>query len=277
LSLIDSQGSIGVNNTTQHEALLSSSAYGPLPNQLPLPLPAPLPSPPDTTLKPAFGSQISPNQLGSIGLLTPPYVNDASGAGLINCFYAYFHPAHPFLPPQHCLSTLDGWYTTHLELARRFIGSLYVPSSNSAEYREALQQSLSQNGLPMDGTRVQTLLLFAIGLHMSDLEQESADIMRSVAKLAVDLGMNRREFAVQFGGGQPLVEECWRRTWWEVFVCDGIFTGVNPMHYQLILHGIKQDVFLPCEEDEFHSGVRMDFVAFHNQSAYLNLANTTKL
>jgi hypothetical protein len=107
----------------------------------------------------------------------------------------------------------------------------------------------------MDGTRVQALLLFTIGLHMSDLEQESAEIMRDVAQLACDLGMNRNEYAIHYGNGHPVLEECWRRTWWEVFVCDGFFTGVNPQHYALVLQGIKQDVFLPCEEVQFLTGV----------------------
>lgn len=137
----------------------------------------------------------------------------------------------------------------------RFIGSLYVPSAKSQDYQDALHRVILQDDLPMDGTKVQTLLLFAIGLHMSDLEKESAEIMRGAVKLACDLGMNKKEYAIQFGAGRPILEECWRRTWWEIFVCDGMFTGVNPTHYELALAGVKQDVFLPCEEAAFHSGV----------------------
>lgn len=182
-------------------------------------------------------------------------MNDTSDKGLTNAFYNYFHAAHPFLPPQHCLSLLEGSQTTHLELAIRFIGSLYVPSAKTYEYQAAFRQLIANNALPMDGTRVQALLLFAIGLHMSDLEQESAEVMREVAQLACDLGMNRNDFAMRYGNGQPVLEECWRRTWWEVFVCDGFFTGVNPQHYAMVLQDIKQDVFLPCEEAQFHAGV----------------------
>ncbi|KIW09045.1 hypothetical protein, variant [Verruconis gallopava] len=201
-----------------------------------------------------FDVQTPPRQLVPAGPLTPPSFNDASETGLMNAFYTYFHPTHPFLPPNHCLNLFDGWQTSHLELAMKYIGSLYIPSARSGDYQNAIQQLVAQDALPMDGTKVQTLLLFAIGLHMSGFEQESAEVMRAVAKLACDLGMNRNEYAVHFGQGQPLLEECWRRTWWEVFVCDGFFTGVNPMHYQLTLHGIRQEVFLPCEEDEFLSG-----------------------
>lgn len=90
---------------------------------------------------------------------------------------------------------------------------------------------------------------------MSDTEQESAEVMREVATLACELEMNRSEFATRHGNGQPVLEECWRRTWWEVFVLDGFFTGVNPMHHQMGLMGVKSDVFLPCDEAAFHAGV----------------------
>ena len=210
-----------------------------------------LPSPPTG----ALFQPTPPQPLAPIAPLTPPAINDTSDKGLTNAFYNYFHPTHPFLPPHHCLHLLDGNNLSHLELAVRFIGSLYVPNARSFEYLHAFRQLRAQNALPMDGTRVQALLLFAIGLHMSDLEQESAEVMREVAQLACDLGMNRSEYAVHYGNGQPVLEECWRRTWWEVFVCDGFFTGVNPMHYTLVLQGIKQDAFLPCEEAQFHAGV----------------------
>ena len=131
-----------------------------------------------------------------------------------------------------------------------------MPSAKSYEYQAAFRQLIANNALPMDGTRVQALLLFAIGLHMSDQEQESAEVMKDVAQLACDLGMNRNDYAIRYGHGQPMLEECWRRTWWEVYVCDGFFTGVNPHHYNaMVLQDIKQDVFLPCEETQFHAGV----------------------
>ena len=140
----------------------------------------------------------------------------------------------------------------------KFIGSLYVPNARSHDYLEAFRQLLKANALPMDGTRVQALLLFAIGLHMSDFEAESAEVMRDVARLACDLGMNRNEYATHFGNASPVLEEVWRRTWWEVFVTDAFFTGVNPNHYTLVLCDIKQDVFLPCEEVQFMTGVSMN-------------------
>lgn len=212
-----------------------------------------LPSPPGAPLQ--LNAQTPPHPLAPLDPLTPPSINDASDQGLTNAFYTYFHPTHPFLPPQHCLGLLEDWHTSNLKLAIRFVGSLYVRSAKQHEYQKAFRHLIAQNALPMDGTRVQALLLFAIGLHMSDLEQESAEVMRDVAQLACELGMNRNEYAIHYGNGNPVLEECWRRTWWEVFVCDGFFAGVNPQHYALVLQGIKQDVFLPCEEVQFLAGV----------------------
>jgi hypothetical protein len=213
-----------------------------------------LPSPPETTSIITYDGYNHMERSNMSMPLTSPVINDASEQDLIKAFYTFFHPAHAFVPPRHCLHVFDGRQTSHLELATRYIGSMYIPAADSGDYEPALHQMLHNEVVPQDGIKVMAMLLFAIGLHMTDREEASADIMRETVALAYELGMNHKDYALQHGGGQPMLEECWRRTWWEIFVLDGIFTGVNPNKYRLQLGGVFTDVLLPCEEQEFQSG-----------------------
>ncbi|KAI0166526.1 hypothetical protein GGR57DRAFT_496790 [Xylariaceae sp. FL1272] len=59
--------------------------------------------------------------------------------------------------------------------------------------------------------------------------------------------------ATTHGGGNPRLEESWRRTWWDLFVVDGMIAGVH-RQTNFLLFDIVADVGLPCEEQEFLSG-----------------------
>jgi hypothetical protein len=183
----------------------------------------------------------------------PP--DDTSKAGLISTYYSYFHPAHPFMLPHiQMLDLLHGSHLPHLELALQYVGSFYVAAAPTATYQEALKQLLEDKGLERDGYMVQTLLAYAIGLHVADEEELSTAVMLDTINLALELGMNDREFAREAGQNSMLLEEVWRRTWWEIFILDGMFAGVNPV-YKMQLHSTKHEVYLPVEESDFCSPV----------------------
>jgi hypothetical protein len=180
---------------------------------------------------------------------------DTSSAGLTNAFYAYFFPSHPFLLPRNQM--LELLHTTelgHLELAIQYIGSFYVTAAPTRAYQEALQQYLMRNNPPKDGTLVQAMLLLAVGLHISDQEDESTTVMYSALELALDLGMNQRSYVTSNGRNNSLFEESWRRTWWELFVIDGLFSGVNAK-YKMQLQKVDTNMPLPCEEVDYIRGV----------------------
>lgn len=178
----------------------------------------------------------------------PP--DDTSKAGLISTYYSYFHPAHPFLLPHfQMLDLLQSAHLPHLELALQYVGSFYVSAAPTGTYQQALHQALEDKSLKRDGYMVQTLLIYAVGLHIADEEELSTTIMLDTINLALELGMNKREFAREAGQHSVLVEEVWRRTWWEIFILDGMFAGVNPV-YKMQLHSTKLDVYLPIEDSE---------------------------
>jgi hypothetical protein len=73
--------------------------------------------------------------------------------------------------------------------------------------------------------------------------------------MALELGMNRQEFSVNNGEGCNVLEESWRRTWWELYVIDGLLAAIHQRN-TFRLYNIPTDVPLPCEEvDYFITGV----------------------
>ncbi|RDI86213.1 hypothetical protein Vi05172_g3823 [Venturia inaequalis] len=193
-------------------------------------------------------SQLIPNRLP-----TPPAI-DTSETGLLSAYYVYFHPAHPFLLPKpQMLELLSTGQLAHLTLAIQYIGSLYIPPARRGSQEEELQNALAKADIPRDGIMVQAMLLYSIGLHISDHEEQSAQVMQVTIDLALELGMDRRDFAIRNGSNSAIMEESIRRTWWEVFVLDGLNAGVNPQ-YSLRLLGHQSDIDLPCEERQYDSG-----------------------
>jgi hypothetical protein len=183
---------------------------------------------------------------------------DNSRDGLIAAYFIYFHPCHPFLlPHDQTLEVLHQRSLRHLELAIQYMASFYVPTARKADHRDTLKRHVLQDSSGKDGTFVQALLLLAIGLHIENDDEDSASVLGSAVALALELGMQYRDFAHIHGENNPLLEESWRRTWWELFVIDGMMGGVNKK-YTLLLMQIDMNVSLPCEEVDYNSRVSLD-------------------
>jgi hypothetical protein len=202
-----------------------------------------------------IGAQETPR--GQMMLIPPPAAQltmDTSQTGLVNAFYAYFYPAHPFvLPRTQLFETLEKNRCAHLELALQYIGSFYVIGGNPEVFQAALL-NVMHSSTPKDLFVLQAMLLMSIGLHMSGKEQDSAHAMHTTVTAAMELGLNFRSYGRSHGPMPPLMEECLRRTWWEIFVCDGMFAGVNPC-YSVHLRDVLTDMDFPLEDEEYLSGV----------------------
>ncbi|KFY06158.1 hypothetical protein V492_08132, partial [Pseudogymnoascus sp. VKM F-4246] len=99
----------------------------------------------------------------------------------------------------------------------------------------------------------QSHLLLAIGLDSSgDLTLAQTYFNRAI-DIALEIGMDREDFAVRNGGGDGVVEESWRRTWWECVVMDGMVAGVH-RNSTVRLGGVGEGVGFPCGEGEYISG-----------------------
>jgi hypothetical protein len=183
---------------------------------------------------------------------------DSTPQGLINAYYSFFHANHPFLLPQaHMMDHLNDFRFRELNLAIRYIGSFYVDNASVIFHQQNLKNALHQT-FPMHQKHpsvVQALLLYAIGLHMDDKEHESAVVLTNAVRSAFDVGLNRVDCAEAYGCQGTLMEESYRRTFWEIYVVDGMFAGLNPQ-YTLQMRDDAVETFpLPLEDSDFHSGV----------------------
>jgi len=68
--------------------------------------------------------------------------------------------------------------------------------------------------------------------------------------MALEMGMNLQEFATQYGEGNAILEELWRRTYWILFITDQHFAIVRNMPIFRLRDAITI-VELPCEENDY--------------------------
>jgi len=180
----------------------------------------------------------------------------------IEGFFQYFYNAHPFLPPRHqLLQILKANPMDHLRTAMCYVGSRYVYGSSPSSFALEFDSYLTANSAaPKDASMVQAMLLFALGLDGDNDQKRAVEILIKAQSLAVELGMNQREYAVVNGRGSPICEESLRRTWWELYVVCIMVAGFHGRGTFHLRHTVS-NVPLPCEEKEFASGVTRTYTS----------------
>jgi len=177
----------------------------------------------------------------------------------LNAYYTSFHRAHPVaLPSQAMRRRLHNNEQSlrHLLPAMQFIASLYEAAPlNMDENRPRIEDLIPSIGSPpSDGFTVQAFLLIAIAIHSNDDFVYARELLDKAIQLALEIGMNDQSFARENGEGDTVLEESWRRTWWLLYMTDGIFSRVRHCS-TFSLHGVRADVDLPCEEALYNAGV----------------------
>ena len=164
----------------------------------------------------------------------------------LSVFYSHFWAAHPFLPPFIYIEEhLDKSEGNGLRSAVNFIGFKY--SGETSDSSTMLEAPRSFVEYPQNGLSVQTLMLSAICHHMTNNREEAQLALDAAAKIALNIGLDKKSYASDHGGGVPSIEESWRRTWWELYILDIMFAALN----QATLFRLKDvhlEVLLPCEE-----------------------------
>ncbi|KAF4341405.1 c6 zinc finger [Fusarium beomiforme] len=173
----------------------------------------------------------------------------------IDSFYSNFHAAHPFVLPKESLMMISVENSVAPVLAvMRWIGSLHIPScSERGHLFQGAHQLIYEPRRRKDGFLVQALLLLLIGLDGQGQQEQARQILTGLERIAVDIGLNTRSYAVTYGRALPIMEESWRRTWWELFIVDGLIAGIH-RSTNYLLFDVASDVDLPCEEYEYLSG-----------------------
>jgi len=239
-----------------------------LPDQSPVSYTTPSPLTNVPLYRNPFAPAMDPNALALTTTATPapPPVQPPAPTLAERCFdafYYFFHAGHPFvLPKEYFIRMLKEGTTPNLNVvmaAMRYIGSLYVDAGPArATYLDEAIRLCYQPGTTKDGFLIQALLLVIVGLDGQCNQGRARELLADCERFAIEIDLNKREFATLHGRGNPVLEESWRRTWWDLYVCDGMIAGVHRVT-KFLLFDIQADVGLPCEEQQYLSGVSIIF------------------
>lgn len=179
------------------------------------------------------------------------YLEDVSTSdnALLEGFYRYFYPGHPFVLPESEMARQRAGNPVSVEQllpVMRLIGSRYVNVAQTSKYL-AETDAVVENALLETGYSVQALLLYALFLEWNGEAESSVCMLQKAKHLALELGMQYQTFASEYGNGDPMLEESWRRTWWELYVVDAVFSGVRQLP-SFSLWKTKISTHLPCDD-----------------------------
>ena len=179
---------------------------------------------------------------------------------LIDLYFEYFWSSWPVVLPLHYLQArrLHGNHgMTTLLSVLEWIGSIYAPWTSSEPYRMIALEAVTSPSLAHTPFNVQALLLFALAEFHSISRAEARKHLDKAITIALELRMNERDFARAYGEGIDVLEECWRRTFYVLYIVDQNFALVtNTPFYTLLL--TSNNVDLPCDDEYFESGVCRD-------------------
>lgn len=133
---------------------------------------------------------------------------------LTDLFYTNFAPEYPFvLPREHFVRELAAVDQCPLKPVIEYIGTFYDTTFDREGYQNRAGKLLATSMYPSDGSLVQALLIFAIGLRTSGYLTKADIFLRKANNCATTIGMDDRAFSCLGPGGQIIQVESWRRTW----------------------------------------------------------------
>ncbi|KAL4912978.1 hypothetical protein BDW62DRAFT_215902 [Aspergillus aurantiobrunneus] len=173
-------------------------------------------------------------------------------------YYSFFHSAHPCVLPQWALKrrlASDGRALQSLVAVVQHIGSVYAKSAISGSLRREAEQvvsSIDAHG-PITGFDVQAVLLLSIAIYWGNEPEKALTLLDKAIAMALGLGMHMQAFAYVNGNSDPLLEECWRRTWWQVYMTDAHIAG-STSTFPFRTSKVEMTADLPCDEADYESG-----------------------
>jgi hypothetical protein len=188
--------------------------------------------------------------------------NNLADDPLVASYYKNFHALHPFALPLHHLVKLCENHSSPSNFAAitpvmRLIGNLYEAHEWSNPLQAEIECRITELP-PSDPIQVQCRLLYSIALFWSSNTTRAKEEIDTATSIAVELGMHRIEFVNTYGGDLVLMES-WRRTWWMLYIVDAYYAGTLGTMNLKAFH-VEATVDLPCEEEEYESGVSMSFI-----------------
>ncbi|KAL4779841.1 hypothetical protein BJX76DRAFT_351459 [Aspergillus varians] len=176
----------------------------------------------------------------------------------ITHYYSFFHSAHPCVLPQWALKQRiadDGRPLQTLISVVQYIGSVFAKSAISASAKLEAEQAVSLVGTagPVTGFDLQAVVLFSIATYWGNEPQKAMELLDKAIAMALDLGLHTQKFAYTNGNNDPLLEECWRRTWWQIYMTDVHIAG-STSTFPFRTSKVEMTTDLPCDEADYENG-----------------------
>lgn len=178
---------------------------------------------------------------------------------LLELYYSYFHVSHPCVVPLRFLKEKIPEYSPGLHVlvnVLQFVGSLYVEDTASEPFEHAILMHLPAENSVWGPCEVQAILIYAVALFWRNELEKAREMMNLCIRKAVAMGMHQREFATTYSAEDPVFAESWRRTWYEIYLCDASMTATSRSStFVCSLRSLSSTVDLPCEETDYNDGV----------------------
>ena len=181
---------------------------------------------------------------------------------LLSQYYTFFHASHPCVLPRWALQPR---MPTELGISKfllpvlLYIGSLFTQLVDSLPLANAAAEAMSGGWMDVinfapDPYFIQAQMLYSIAVYWCGDPEKGREILDDAINGAFSLGMHQKDFAVQNGYRDAVLEESWRRTWWQIHVTDIHIAGSTHTYKGLsVKYPITAD--LPCEEECYEIGV----------------------
>ncbi|KAJ5384199.1 Major facilitator superfamily domain general substrate transporter [Penicillium concentricum] len=183
-----------------------------------------------------------------------------SASSFLSLYYEFFHAAHPCTLPFQVLKTrLNEPKIQPLLQVMCYVGSIFdisCPPEVLKSWAQRAQDSVAEirsSPRPLTPFDVQALLLYSIAVYWCNETESGVGLLDEAIRMAVALGMNKKQFAQNYGEANSLLEESWRRTWWVIYITDAHIAG-STHTYPFRTSGIEITTDLPCEEEQYDRG-----------------------
>ncbi|KAF9735063.1 hypothetical protein PMIN06_000838 [Paraphaeosphaeria minitans] len=181
---------------------------------------------------------------------------------LLTQYYTHFHVSHPCVLPRWALETRmakEEGISDFLLPVLFYIGSIFAHSVDSTPFANAAAAAMEAG--QRNSTRftpnpyfIQALMLYSIAVYWCNGPGRGREMLDECIEGSFTLGMHQKDFAVRNGNGDPVLEESWRRTWWQIHVTDIHIAGSTHSYRGLsVKFPITTD--LPCEEECYETGI----------------------
>ncbi|KAK8147673.1 hypothetical protein G3M48_001236 [Beauveria asiatica] len=172
--------------------------------------------------------------------------------GRVNIDYTRRHPL--VLPQKHLLSRVKEEALQPLLAVMHWVGSKYIaPEMDQQLLLDIARLSVDEaQTKKANGFTVQAMTVLLVALDGTGYPQQAVELLTRTKQMALSLGMNYSRFMTESKTRFRVLDESWRRTWWELYVLDGMFAGAHRATTFSLLD-VPTDVGLPCEDDDYET------------------------